>query len=202
MSIIKLMDSSLPQNWSEVSKDQDAYMMAPVHCEKIAYTLFNGVVDCLAAMKSKEHPVTYTFTKPNGEFVAACTVFYNPTDDKENADFWNVSWTFYKEDIPEDSFIIDIADTRTWQYFRGVAGSKYSMSFEINSEGIIMTRFLTCLISWLNENYTDDEIVGIELDGVFEAKVGTEDGEKIMTLECKGETKANIKKYGDEEAKN
>ena len=49
------------------------------------------------------------------------------------------------------------------------------------------------LKKWLDENAAENEIVTIELDGVFQARVSVEGGEKVFAFEADGEIKNLIK---------
>ena len=44
-----------------------------------------------------------------------------------------------------------------------------------------------------NENASEKEEVGVELDGVFQARVAVEDGKKVFAIEPAGEIKVLIK---------
>jgi len=46
---------------------------------------------------------------------------------------------------------------------------------------------------WLDENAKENEVVSIEQDGVFEARVAVENGEKVFAIEPAGEVKIIIK---------
>ena len=53
---------------------------------------------------------------------------------------------------------------------------------------------LKTIRKWLDENAVDKEERGVELDGVFEARVAVEEGgEKVMSIEPAGEIKKLIK---------
>jgi hypothetical protein len=49
------------------------------------------------------------------------------------------------------------------------------------------------MYKWLDENAKMDEEVTIEQDGVFQARVGIEAGQKVFSLEPAGEIKMLIK---------
>ena len=56
-----------------------------------------------------------------------------------------------------------------------------------------MSYALVQLHKWLDENAKEDMVESIELDGVFTARVGVEDGVKVFSIEPHGEIKNLIK---------
>ena len=48
---------------------------------------------------------------------------------------------------------------------------------------------------WLDNNAVDGEEVGVEMDGVFQASVAVENGEKVFSIVPDGEIKKIIKVY-------
>ena len=194
MSMVNLMDSSLPAMWSKIIYDQDGYVISANHCDKVAYCLFTGASQALSGMKSKDYPVAYTFESANGEFLAAgIAEWIEPVEDEKQPGHWNYVWTLDRSDIPDNARVNSITNPMTWSYFRGVAGQKYAMAFEPNSEGALFTRLIAVILQWLDDNASEDEEVGIMLDGVFQARVAVEDGEKVKAIEMIGETKQIIK---------
>lgn len=194
MAIVKLQDSSLPAMWAKMIYDRDSFVISASHCEKIATVLFTGAMTAVAAMRSKEFPTAYTFEDANGTFLGGAVLRWIPEEKDENQPgHWNVVWVMEKEDVPEDARVNSVTNPMTWNYFRGFAGKKYGMGFDPNSEGTLVTRLLACINQWLDDNASEDEIVGIEVPGVFEAKVEVEDGEKIKAIDIVGETKALVK---------
>lgn len=194
MAMVNLADSSLPAMWSKIIYDQDSFVISANHCDKIANVLFTGVSQALANMKSKEHPVAYVFETATGEFLAAGIVEWIPEEaDEGQPGHWNYSWSTDKADIPDNARVSSISNPMSWSYFRGVGGQKYGMAFEPNSEGALMTRLISCILQWLDDNASETEENGLIMDGVFQARVAVEDGEKVKSIEMIGETKAIIK---------
>lgn len=191
MSTVNLMDSTLPEMWANASYEQDSFSISKHHCDKMMYVCFTGVTNFLAAMKSREYPMAFKFVMPNSEFLAAAIIQYIPSEDGPG--HWNYTWTFDAEDIPDDARVSSIDNPMTWQYFRAVGGKKYGIAFDGGSEGICMVRLVHSINQWLEDNASETEEMAIVLDGIFQARVAVEGGEKVKALEIIGETKAIIK---------
>lgn len=190
--MVNVSDSSLGENFSRALYDQDGYDVAAAHVDKLLDVFFTGISEYLHGAKTKEYPVAYCIEAKNGEFVVAAIVQYVEGTDGQPG-HWNYVWTPYKEDVPNNAKIEKNSNPLTWVYFRGVSNSKYSFGFEPNSEGIICARTFMSISQWLEDNADENEEVGIKQDGVFQARVAVENGEKVKAIEVIGETKALIK---------
>lgn len=190
----KFMETTIPQNFSAGLYNERDYTVAAEHTGKIADVLFNGVTACLADIKSKSAPTAFMFEENNKEFIAAAVVQFVPNKDPENPGNWNYFWTFYKDDVPENSIKVSATDANLSSYFRGVSISKFSFGFQDVESLNELTRYLLKTIKeWLNDNAVEGEEVGVELEGVFQARVVVENGEKVYSIEPAGEIKKMIK---------
>lgn len=191
---MNLYDTQLPANFSRGLFEDKCMDLAAEHLDKIFDCLVTGVATLMNNSKSMDKPVAYVIKKPEGAFVVGCVVQYFPNEDKNNPGNWNMTWTFYEDDIPKDATIIDINNVQTHSYFIGVAGSKYGMTFK--DEGSLVVTLVYAfeqLKKWLDENAKEGETVSIEVEGLFQARVAIENGEKVFAIEADGEIKNLIK---------
>jgi hypothetical protein len=191
---MNLYDTQLPANWSKGLFEEKCMDLAPEHMDKIFDTLVTGVANLLNNAKSMDKPTAYVVRKVEGPFVVGCVVQFFENDDKTNPGNWNMTWTFNENDIPENASVIGIDNAQTHSYFRSVAGQKYGMIFE--SESSLVTLLIYAfeqLKKWLDENAKEDQEVSIEVEGLFQARVGVEGGEKVFAMEADGEIKNLIK---------
>lgn len=190
---MKLFDTTLPQNFSKGLFEEKNYDLAAEHTDKILYTVFMGTSNLLSGAKSKERPTAFLFEKIDGTVIAAAIVQCIP-DETSGTEKWNLVWTFESSDIPENALRISLKDPQTYSYFRAVAGDKWGLKFkDAACLTILLTYSLEQLKKWLDENALEDKEVSIELDGVFQARVGVEDGQKVFALEPDGQVKRLIK---------
>ena len=57
----------------------------------------------------------------------------------------------------------------------------------------MLTYLLQQIYKWLDENAKEGEEVIVEQDGIFQARVAVENGEKVFAIEPAGEVKMLIK---------
>ena len=193
--MLKLMETNIPQNYCSGLYNEKGYDLAQEHTDKILDITINGVTSCLADIKSTEYPVAFVFEENNGEFIAGAVVqYFKNEDDASKPGNWSYVWTFCKEDVPSNARIIKASDNEIAPYFRGCGQSKYGIGFRDVSGINELTRYILKMISkWLDDNASDVEEVGVILDGVIQARVAVEDGEKVKSIEPIGEIKVLIK---------
>lgn len=191
---MKLSESSMPQNYSRGLLEDKQYDIAPDHTGKFGYILFHGVASILAANKDKTKPVAFVVDRIDGKVVAVAIVQYFENNDKNNPGSWNLVWSFDEADIPANAKKIFLKDPNSHPYFVSVAATRYNIEFK-NEPAIInlLTYFMEILYKWLDENAKADEEVLLEQDGVFQARVAIENGEKVFSVEPMGEVKMLIK---------
>lgn len=191
---MKLSETSMPQNYSRGLLEDKQYDIAPDHTGKFGYILFHGVASLLAANKDKNRPVAFVVDRIDGKVVAVAIVQYFENNDKSNPGSWNMVWSFDENDIPADAKKIYLKDPNSHPFFVSVAANRYNMEFKTEPAIInLLTYFMEILYKWLDENAKPDEEVLIEQDGVFQARVGIENGEKVFSIEPMGEVKMLIK---------
>lgn len=191
---MKLNDSALPANYIKGLYEEKCYDLAPEHTDKILDVLFTGTSNLLGQIKSKEQPTALVFETVDGKFIAAAIVRCIENEDSSNPDAWNLVWTFYESDLPENTKIISLKDQMAHPYFRSIAGEKYGFRFkDTGSLLTLLTYALEHIRKWLDENASETETVVIEQDAVFQARVAVENGEKVFAIEPMGEIKKLIK---------
>ena len=190
----KLYETSLPANFSKVLFDEKNLDLAPEHMDKINDVIFTGVANILKAAKSMEKPVAYTFRGMAKNFIAGAVVQYFPGEDAKTPGNWSLVWTFDEKDIPDNALQIDFSNAESHTYFRAAAGEKYGMGFK--SVDMLVNTLLTAIEQikkWLDENAKEGSEVSVEQEGVFQARVAIEGGEKVFAIEADGEIKNLIK---------
>ena len=187
-------ESRLPQMYSKGLYDDKCYTLSSGHADKMFDVLFTGTANLLNDVKTKDHPVAYVINNVNGNFLGAAVVQYFENNDTDNPGNWSLIWTFNESDIPENAMKMSLADVQTHSYFRMVAGEKHNCQFKTTATCVdLMSYALVQLHKWLDENAKEDMVESIELDGVFTARVGVEDGVKVFSIEPHGEIKNLIK---------
>lgn len=193
MAMLNLMETSIPELYSRGLYDEKGYDLGAAHTDKIAATMFVGASEALSAIKSKDYPVAFVFEDQNGDLNAAGIVRYIPNEDVSMPGHWNYVWTMEKSDIPEGARIVRLKDNDFQVYFR-TAAAKYVFGFKDPTALTECGNYLMKQINkWLTDNAKPDDEVGVQLDGIFEAKAIVEDNEVIKYIGVIGETKAIIK---------
>lgn len=191
---MKLYDTSLPENYSRGLYDEHNFNLAANHTDKLADVVFSATATILNGVKSKDHPVAFRFEKSQNQFIAAAVAQYFPNEDSKKPGNWSLVFTFDEKDIPDGTVSYSITDPQIHSYFRAIAGDHWKFQFN-SPEAIIVlpTYFMSQLYKWLDENAKSGEEVSIECEGIFQARVAIEGGEKVFALEPDGEIKMLIK---------
>lgn len=192
---ISLMESQIPQNYQTGLYNEKGYELAAENTVDVADVLFSGVSECLGDIKNKEIPVAFVFEQNNQDFVAAAIVRYIPNEDDPNkAGAWNYVWTWYKDDVPSNARIVRASESDMSIYFRGTGLRKYGMQWkDINAINECSRYLLQQIKNWLDNNAVEGEVVEVHQDGIFQASVAIENGEKVYSIVPDGEMKKLIK---------
>ena len=192
MAIKKIMETVIPETWSQELDDVYDNILHPTACEKIANTLVEGVSACLNAMKRQDKPVAFVFEEINENFIAGAVVEYHAgkNDDPGN---WSYIWTFNADDIPDNAKIVKATDLSTHNFFTSASMRKYSFTIDPESISVIYTVLLKTLSKYLEDNATKDDINGVEIPGVLQAQAAIEGDEVVKSIEPLGEMKVLIK---------
>ena len=191
---MNVMKTSLPEMYAEGMLNEFNKVVNSTWVNMIFDTMFNGVTELLGHTKRKDKPVSYIFNRIDGSFVLGGTIQYFDSKDKKTPGSWNISWTFNEDDIPKDALQFKVNDPQTLTYYISYGAEKYGMKFGGDENLITIMRYLAiCLRKWLDENAKEDSEITIEQDGVFKARVGVEDKEKVFAIEVMGETTAKAK---------
>lgn len=190
----KLFDTSLPENWSRSLLENHNMDVAAIYMDRILGVTFSSAALVLNSVKSKDYPVAFRFETANNSLVAAAVVQYFPNDDAKKPGNWSLIFTFDEKDIPEDAHEYSITDPQVHSHFRSYAIDKYRMRFDIPDALVVLpVHTLSQLYKWLDENAKEGEEVGIEQEGIFQARVAIEGGQKVFSVEPDGEVKMLIK---------
>ena len=200
MAMLNLMETSIPELYSRGLYDERGYDLGAAQTDKIASIMFIGVSEALRDIKSKDYPVAFLFEEKNGDLNAAAIVRFIPNETPDLPGHWNYVWAVNKNDIPENARIIRLSDNDFQVYFRTVAAQRFTIGFK---DPVALTEVGNYLMKqinkWLSDNAKADDVIGVQLEGVFQARAEVEDNEVIKTIEVIGETKAIIKSDADNE---
>ena len=192
--IKNLYDTSLPENYAKGLFQDKYYDIGEEHTHKFFDILFNGTAYALNSVKSKEKPAVFEFRTLDKKFVAASIVRFFENEDTTKPGNWNLVWTFDEADLPDDRNVITLDDSQAKPFFVSVAGDKYGIRFNTPDALVNMLIYLLeQLKKWLDENAKADEVVSVGYEGLFQARVAVENGEKVFALEVDGEIKLLIK---------
>ena len=192
MALKKLMETVIPETWSQELDTTYDNVLHPTACEKIANTLVEGVSACLNVMKRQDKPVAFVFEEINENFIAGAVVEYHAgkNDDPGN---WSYIWTFSAEDIPDNAKVIKVTDVMTHNFFTSASMRKYYFTITPDSIAVIYTVVLKTLSKYLEDNASKDDIIGVEIPGVLQAQAAIEGDEIVKSIEPLGEMKVLIK---------
>ncbi|MBR6289158.1 MAG: hypothetical protein IKR19_07485 [Acholeplasmatales bacterium] len=190
----KLSDTDLPDHFSRRLFTERGLDLGAEHLYKVYDSAVTGIANLLKHSKSMERPTAYIIKRFDNLFVVGCVVQYFPNTDDDNPGNWSMVWTFNEADIPENALKIEISNPDTHSYIVAVAGEKYGMRYPDDAAflGTNIVAFQE-LKQWLDENAKEGEEVGIEVEGLFQARVAVENGEKVFAMEADGEIKNIIK---------
>ena len=192
---MKLYETNLPNNYCTGLLNEKDMILGTEHTDKIADILFTSAALSLNGNKDKNQPVALRFDRNDGSMVAAAVVqFFENTDDKDQPGNWNLVFTFDESDIPDNTKVFNISNPMIQVFFRATAGDKYRIVYKTPQDIIeLNTYFFEMLHKWLDENAKEGEVVSVEAEGIFEARVAIEGGEKVFSIEPAGEIKMLIK---------
>lgn len=194
---MELMKTSLPALYTELLDQECDLDVGANHTDKLATVIFCAVSKCLGDIKSEREPVAFSFVDLVGETLACAVVKFNPNEDTNEAGNWQYIWSFDKADIPENARVISISDPMAHTYFISYAGSKYKMSFENPATNIInlSNYFFKTMKKYLEENQNTAEVVSVELEEIFSAKVqyDTDDNKFYLAIVPGGAAKELVK---------
>lgn len=194
------MSTTIPQVYSNGLYREIGYDFPAEHADKILTTTVYGITSCLANIKNKDIPVAFVIREPNDEFIIGAVVeYFKNEDDPSKPGNWNYSWTFDKDDIPENAKVCSLYDGEYSAFFTNASANKFNMGFHKYEYFGDMSRYLFKVIKkWLKDNAgkTDENgvaIDGVECPGVIQFRVAVENDEVVMSAEPDGEIKQMIK---------
>jgi hypothetical protein len=190
--IKKIMETTIPDTWSQEMDNAHEYILHPTTCEKIAVVMAEGVTNYLNAIKKQDKPVAFVFEELNENFIAGAIVEYHPgkNDDPGN---WSYVWTFTPDDIPDNAKIVKASDTTSQHFFTSVSMNKYNFTIDPEAISIMFMVLMKTISKYLEDNASKDDINGVEIPGELQAQVAIEGDEIVKSIEPIGELKVLIK---------
>lgn len=192
MAIKKFQESTIPDLYVK-SIEKLGLVLDANYTERIADILFTSISEFLGKIKSTEHPVAFIFDELNGNFIAGAVVQYHAGKGDKDPGNYSYIWTFDKSDIPDGSVEVRVIDQNFKTFFNGVSIQKYKMTVKEEFFVNMIITLMKDISKWLDDNAAEGDITGIELDGIFQARVAVEGGEIVKSMEVIGDTKALIK---------
>lgn len=168
-------------------KDEYSMMVPEYVVDNVFRSLFQS---CALMVKyhadKKYHKTGFSLKDINGEFVLGTILTFNPPEDEDSEDGgnWNLDMTFNQKDMEDCDYMLDnfsdvyltILNSQMYAQFRGHCASNRDLS-------IIITECIKAILHFLDGNSNDsNEDVILEMDDVFVASVGFEDGKKVYTI--------------------
>jgi hypothetical protein len=139
-------------------------------------------------------PIAVVINDHRDNFMMAAKLTYIENEERPDVPGnWNLTYTFNRADIDDVKLI----------YYTNSASFQSVISntlIDMRNTSFVSTTFINDLIVWLVEalvecldtNAVDGDVVQIELEDIFVASVGIEDGEKVMSIEPGAKTKQMI----------
>lgn len=192
--------TKIPQLYSNGLFRKIGYNLPADHTDKILTVMVKGITATLAHIKSKTNPIAFVINDKDDEFIIGAIVeYFENEDDKTKPGNWSYSWTFEKDDIPENAQKITIYDPAYANFFYNVARKDFNMGFHKYEYLGDMCQYLSSVIKqWLTDNAggTDENgepIDGVKLDGIIQFRVAVENDKPVLSAEPDGEIKQMIK---------
>ena len=157
--------------------------------------LFTSTARFLSAHKSKKNPVALVYNNlVSNDFQFAGIVSYHEPEEATQSGNWTLEFTFDEEDIKDVPKVVKATESVA----EVITGQTSADLFRITyREPTVMaktnTSALDSLIEWLDQNAKEGEVVEIELENVFSARVAIEDGEKVFSIIPDGSLKRIVK---------
>ena len=133
----------------------------------------------------QNHKTGFSFKDSRGQFLLGTILTYNAPENEDEDGNWNLSMTFY----PEDMEGLDLSlDTFSDNFMTIVQAEMFSESHahcDSNADLIcIISEFISAIKNFLdvNSNNDTDPEVTLTMDGVFKASVGIEGGTKVYSI--------------------
>lgn len=194
---MKILESSLADIVSKGLIEDKKYDLPPEFIPRLYTVAFYGTSHILASRRKQNNnskPIAFIIDDMYGKVVACVILQLIDSADPSVPDSWNLVWSFDATDIPENADVAHLKDDLTHPIFETVAHKMANAEFKTGSHLVnLLTYIFEMLRKWLDENAKEGEEVSIQQDGVFEARVAIENGEKIFAIEPAGEVKIIIK---------
>ena len=183
----KLNDCSLTGELRAHLKDEYSMLVPEYIINNVYQSLFQSCALMVKYHSDKKYrKIGFSFKDINGEFIFGTILTFTPPEDEESEDGgnWNLDMTFNKDDMEECDNSLDnfsdvyftILNTQMYSQFRGHCASNRDLS-------IIISECMKAILNFLDSNSNEtNEDVSLEMDDVFMATVGFENGRKVYTI--------------------
>ena len=152
----------------------------------------------------QNHKTGFSFKDARGQFLLGTILTYNPPeDDSEDGGSWNLSMTFYPEDMEGIDLSLDTFSDNFMSIVQAEMFSEAHAHCDSNADMIcIISEFISAIKNFLDVNSNEkDPDVTLTMEGVFKASVGIEAGTKVYSI-VPGATIKQIIKNDDATEKN
>lgn len=194
---MKILESSLADAISKGLIEDKKYDVPPEFIPRLYTIAFFGTSHLLAKRRKENNngkSIAFVIDDMYGKTVACAILQLIDGADSSLPDSWNLVWSFDANDIPENADVAHLTNDNCHPIFEVVAHKMCNAEFKTGSHLVnLLTYAFEMLRKWLDENAKETEVVSIEHDGVFEARVAVENGEKVFAIEPAGEVKIIIK---------
>ena len=194
---MKILESSLADIVSKGFIEDKKYDVPPEFVPRGYEIAFFGASYLLSRRRKQNNnnkPIAFIIDDMSGKTVACAILQLIEGADSSLPDSWNLVWSFDPLDVPENADKVCLSNSNCHPAFIITAQKMFNTEFKTGGHLInLITYSFEMLYKWLDDNAKENEVVSIEQDGVFEARVAVENGEKVFAIEPAGEVKMLIK---------
>lgn len=194
MTKLSFEESSLPTNLVAPIREKGVQINPATDAKELFASVFISMATFLSHVKSKDKKESIAINNLKGDLILAGIVEYHPNEeDASNPGNWTFEFTFNKEDL-EGSDPHLSTDPFFQRIVINVLLSEFKIEFsdartvELSVEAVAKT-----LKDWLEQNAKEDDVMEVELEGVFLASTAIEEGERVFSVTPDGALKKVIK---------
>lgn len=192
---MKLNESTLLQNYSQTVQNKEAeWTLPPTVGLKIIESLMVSIPELLAERLKTHTKAAVVIRDLSDVLILGAIAERHDSEDPNTPGNYSYVMTTLEEDLKEVEDITDITDPKFIEVAIRVADREHNMDFKLEAYSITLFRIAaSTLVQWLDTNAREGEKVTLEHPGYFDAEVGVEDGEKIISIVPSGEMKQKLK---------
>lgn len=165
----------------------DYAMIIPEHLVPTMYRIFfrSFAIMTKYHASKQNHKTGFSFKDAKGQFLIGTILTYNAPESEDEDGNWNLSMTFYPEDMEGLDMSLDTFSDNFMSIVQAEMFSEAHAHCDSNADMIyIISEFVSAIKNFLdaNSNNEADPDADVTLDGVFKASVGIEGGTKIYSI--------------------